>query len=278
MWSGFDGRAYTREQWVAHVAQTPIFPSAKMIVEHSTGVPTLAQWLTFNEANYIRNVQTYYENSLSWAHGPHLFASYKDIIGFSSLSTRGTHASCFNGESIGGECGINRNTEDWTTGPGAAALANLHFAFAALFVKMKIAPTPETLRPHSACRADGHFQCPIADFETYREQETAAIIAFMNTLGDKLPTAPATAALATPIYPAQSGPPLVASVAWCQAALNAAGAAPQIKVDNDAGPATRAAVWAFQAKTHIDVDGFIGPQTIGMLKFYAPELALAMAA
>ena len=52
MWSGFDGRAYTRAQWVAHVAQTPIFPSAKMIVEHSTGVPTLAQWLTFNEANY----------------------------------------------------------------------------------------------------------------------------------------------------------------------------------------------------------------------------------
>ena len=86
MWPGFDGRSYTREQWVAHVAQTEIFPGAVEIIEHSTGIPTLAQWLTFNEADYIRNVQTYYENSLGWAHGPHLFASYKDIIGFSSLS------------------------------------------------------------------------------------------------------------------------------------------------------------------------------------------------
>lgn len=273
-WAGFDGRAYTRDQWIAHVAQTDIFPTARMIVEHSTGIPTLAQWLTFNEANYVRNVQTYYENSLGWAHGPHLFASFRDIIGFSALGARGTHASCFNGESLGGECGLNRNTEDWTTGPGADALANQHFAFAALFVKMGLKPTPETLRPHSDCKADGHFQCPVEDFEKYRDGEAAAIVAFMNTLGDKLPANSNLAAQATPIYPAGAAQP-VGSVAWCQAALNAAGAAPQLKIDGDAGPATRAAVWAFQARTHIAIDGQIGSQTIGMLKFYALKAALA---
>ena len=277
MWPNFDGRAYTRDQWVAHVAQTEIFPAATMIVQHATGIPTLAQWLTFNEANYIKNVQTYYENSLGWAHGPHLFASYKDIIGFSALGARGTHASCFNGESIGGECGINRNTEDWTTGPGADALANQHFAFAALFVKMGLKPSPETYRPHSDCKADGHFQCPIESFEKYREQETAAIVAFMNTLGDKLPVNSNLAAQAPSVYPVQAAPP-VGLIAWCQAALNAAGAAPQIKVDNDNGPATKAAVRSFQARTHIAIDGQIGPQTIAMLKFYAPAAAKPLAA
>ena len=268
MWPGFDGRSYTRDQWVAHVAETPIFLAATRIVEHSTGIPTLAQWLTFNEADYIRNVQVYYENSLGWAHGPHLFASYKDICGFSALSARGTHASCFNGDSLGGECGINRNTEDWTTGPGKAALDNQHFAFAALYVKMGIVPGPATLTPHSACAADGHFQCPIENFEKYRDAETAAIIGFMNTLGGKLPVNSTLAASAAPIYTVNTAPK-VGSVAWCQAALNAAGAMPQLVVDGDSGSATRAAVWAFQAKTHIQVDGSIGPQTIGMLKFYA---------
>jgi hypothetical protein len=267
-WQGFDGRIYTRDQWVAHVAQTTIFPDADKIVEHSTGIPTLAQWLTFNEADYVKNVQTYYENALGWAHGPHLFASYKDIIGFSNLSARGTHASCYNYDSIGGECGINRGTENWQSGPGAMALENQHFAFAALFVKMGLKPSPATYLPHSACLADGHSVCPVPDFERYRDIETAAIVAFMNTLGDKLPVDPAKAAQATIVY-APISTPSVGSIAWCQAALNKAGASPQIAVDGDNGPATRAAVYAFQARTHIQADGQVGPQTIGMLKFYA---------
>lgn len=270
MWAGFDGRAYTRDQWIAHVAQTPIFPAAKMLIEHSTGIPTLAQWLTFNESDYIKNVQVYYENSLHWAHGPHVFTSFRDIIGFSDLSARGTHCSCHNGESLGLECGINRGTENWESGLGADALANQHFAMAALFVKMGLRPTPDTYKPHSACLADGHSVCPVPNFEKYREQETAAIVAIMNTLGDKLPIDAAKAAQATPIYPPSTSPP-VGSIAWCQAALNAAGAVPQIKVDGDAGPATKAAVRAFQGRTHIAMDGEIGPQTIGMLKFYATK-------
>lgn len=268
MWPGFDGRAYTREQWVAHVAQTNIFPSAKMLVEHSTGVPTLEQWLTFKEEDYIRNVQVYYENQLHWAHGPHVFASLRDIIGFSALDARGTHASCFNGVSLGLECGINRNTENWESGPGAEALANQHFAMAALYVKMGLRPTPDTYKPHSACLADGHSVCPVADFEEHRVSETAAIIAFMNTLGDKLPANSDLVAQAKPVYPAETKCK-IGSVAWCQQTVNAAGAAPQIPVDNDAGPATRAAIRSFQARMHLTADGQIGPKTIAMLKFFA---------
>ena len=265
MWVGFDGRAYSREQWVAHVADTTIFPLAKMIVEHSTGIPTLAQWLAFNESDYIKNVQNYYETSLGWAHGPHLFASYKDIIGFSSLSVRGTHASCFNGESIGGECGINRNTEDWTSGPGKAALDNQHFAFAVLFVKMGLSPNVQTFIPHSACKADGHFQCPIADFEKYREQETASIVAFMNTLGTKLISNPSLAAQATPIYPVGTTP-IAPSTLWVQKTLNRLKTVPPLKEDGDCGPATRAAIARFQSLHHLFQDGIVGSATMTALQ------------
>ena len=266
MWAGFDGRSYTREQWAAHVAQTDIFPGAIGIIEHSTGVPTLEQWLRFDESNYIRNTQIYYENSLHWSHGPHLFASYKDICGFSALSVRGTHASCFNYNYLGGECGINRNTEDWSTGPGALALNNQHFAFACLFVKMGKTPNEDTFKPHSECHADGHFQCPVENWEQYRGEETEAIVSFMNVIG-KLQLNPALAAQAVPIYPKEATAP-VGSIAWCQNCLNNSGATPKIDVDGDFGPATRAATYSFQGRAHIIQDGILGPQTISMLKFY----------
>ncbi len=263
-WFGFDGRAYSREQWVAHVAETTIFPAATRIIEHSTGIPTLAQWQAFNEADYIRNVQSYYEHSLHWSHGPHVFASFRDIIGFSNLSVRGTHCSCANGDSIGLECGIDRNTENWRTGPGADALANQHFAIAVLMVKMKIRPSPATYLPHSFCRADAHTVCPVANFEAYRDEETAAIVAFMNSLGDNLPVNSTVAAQAKPIYQPPSAP--VGSTAWLQAALNKLGAVPQLAVDNDAGPATERAVRLFQTAHGLSVDGIAGNQTITALE------------
>lgn len=267
MWPGFDGRAYTREQWVAHVADTPLFPAARRIVAHATGVPTLAQWQAFSETAYIRNTQAYYENALRWAHGPHVFASFRDIVGFSSLSARGTHASCFNANSFGLECGINRNTENWRDGPGAAALANQHFAIAALMVKMGIKPTPETLIPHSACAVDGHTQCPIENFEAVRAEETAAIVAFMNTLGDKLAPNPPLAAQARPIYAAPVAP-VIGSIAWLQARLNALGdpGAPQLAVDGLGGPLTEARVAAFQRAHGLYIDGVAGPKTIAALE------------
>lgn len=276
MWPGFDGRAYTREQWVAHVAQTDLFPGCNGIVQHATGIPTLAQSLGLNEEAYARNTQTYYQNQLGWAHGPHGFATFKDILGFSALNCRGTHDSEENYQKLGFEGMGNRNTENFSTGPGAAMLENQHFMMAVCFVKLKLAPSFTTYVPHSRCKRDGHFQCPHENWEAqFRASETAAIVAFMNTLGDKLPVNAPLAAQATPIFSANMGP-LEGSVAWCQAALNAAGAAPQIKVDNDNGPNTRAAAEAFQAKAHLDVDGIIGPKTIAALKFYAPKtIALA---
>ena len=264
-WAGFDGRTYTREQWAAHVAQTTIFPDARRIVEHATGVPNLAQAMAMNERNYIANTQAYYEQKLRWAHGPHFFAAHDFIFGFSALGARGTHCSCANGDSLGGECMGNRNTDNFADGPGKDALDNWHFAAACLFLKMGRAPGPTTLIPHAFCAADGHFQCPIENWERdWRAKETQAIVDFMNAIG-KLAQAPAVAAQAKPIYPEGTVAP-VGSVAWVQNELNALGVLPNIVVDGDYGPATKASVAKFQGSHGLFVDGVAGPKTIAALE------------
>lgn len=271
MWPGFDGHAYTREQWVAHVADSVIFPDAKKLIEHATGIPTLAQSLTWaDETVYLRNTQVYYENSLHWQHGPHWFASHLHICGFSALNCRGTQCSCENGDSLGGEMMGNRNTEDYTQGAGKMVLDNWHFAAAALYLRMGLSPNEKTLLPHSSCRADGHFQCPIENWEAkFRATETAAIIDFMNAIGKLTPNA-ALVAQAIPLIPTAGPGPAVGSTAWAQARLNVANPA-NLAIDGDNGPATMSAVETFQAAHHLSVDGLIGPQTIGALKFYEPK-------
>lgn len=279
-WAGFDGRGYSREQWLAHVAQTSLMPGAAGVTEHATGIPTLAQALVINPANYIKNTQSYYEMRLGWAHGPHLFADLGDgvtrpaIWGFSALDTRGTHCSCDNGRGFyGGECMGNRNTEDYSTGPGALALDNQHFAFATLFVKMGKKPDASNYLPHSHCARDGHFQCPVENWEAdWRDKETAAIVAFMNVIGDKLKPDPDLAAQAIPLYPAGTTP-VYASGAWTQEAINHWIAATKtgytpLVVDGDIGSASMFLIRAFQRAHGLDVDGIAGAKTCASLKLY----------
>jgi len=276
MWPGFDGRGYDREQWLAHVAETPLFPGALGVTEHATGIPTLAQALAMDEAKYIVNTQRFYENSLRWSHGPHVFASHTLIWGFSALGVRGTHCSCDNLRGFFGvEAMGNRNTESFSSGPGAQVLANQHFAIAALFVKMGRTPDPSNYLPHSHCSVDGHFQCPKENWERdCRAGETAAIVGFMNAIGKLVPN-PATAAAAIPLYP-QNAQPAFASAAWVQTALNAwiAGAPgvfpALLRVDGDYGPLTYGAIRAFQISHALDVDGEAGPQTCAALHLYLP--------
>jgi lysozyme len=55
------------------------------------------------------------------------------------------------------------------------------------------------------------------------------------------------------------------SIGWVQTKLNAVGANPQLDVDGDLGPATSAAIKAFQTSHGLVPDGIAGPQTLAAL-------------
>jgi putative chitinase len=56
------------------------------------------------------------------------------------------------------------------------------------------------------------------------------------------------------------------NIKWLQGALNALGADPQLQVDGHLGPATTAAVMAFQATAGLTTDGIAGPVTVATVK------------
>ena len=55
-------------------------------------------------------------------------------------------------------------------------------------------------------------------------------------------------------------------IVWLQEALNRLGAAPTLRVDGTAGPATAAAIAAFQQQHAMTPDGIAGPQTLAALR------------
>lgn len=66
---------------------------------------------------------------------------------------------------------------------------------------------------------------------------------------------------------ALGGPAAVShGTAWLQTRLNALGAAPPLQVDGDFGPATLAALRAFQSTHRLDPDGKLGPLTTQALE------------
>lgn len=160
MWSNFDGTAYTREEFAAHVAGVKWTTwKPKGITLHNTAAPTLAQWAESGPAHdaRIRNLQHYYETELGWHSGPHLFISRNYINGFSNLLAKGVHSRCFNATHIGIEMVGDYDREPFNDGDGAKVRDNAVFAMAVLFRAIGVAP--EMLTFHRECKQDNHA-CP----------------------------------------------------------------------------------------------------------------------
>lgn len=171
MWPNFDGKPYTREQLAAHVAHQDFshwrnkggtLDHPKFITLHNTSVPSLELWLSWSPAHrqeYIRNMQPYYAG-MGWHAGPHFFVPpTADIVafGFSDLGTCGTHASCFNSDSIGIEMVGEYAREVFDTGPGSIVRDNAVYLMALLHNRLNL--NPANIRFHVECKADNH-DCP----------------------------------------------------------------------------------------------------------------------
>jgi hypothetical protein len=161
MWANFDGKAYTRAEFAAHVADlrwTDWKPSG--VTLHNTAGPTLAQWAESgpNHDARIRNLESYYEQQLGWHSGPHLFISRNFINGFANILLPGVHASCFNRTHIGVEMVGDFNAEEFESGDGALVRDNAIFAVATLMKKLGLDPKTD-LNFHVQCAHDNH-DCP----------------------------------------------------------------------------------------------------------------------
>lgn len=89
--------------------------------------------------------------------------------------------------------------------------------------------------------------------------------------GGAPPAASSPSVFASALPPvASDAPPL--SSAQIQTALNVAGAMPPLKVDGKLGPASKAAIVAFQRKQGLSADGIAGPMTQAKLRPYLAGL------
>jgi len=179
MWPNFDGKPYDRDTLAARInacdfstwknkSGSPGKPA--FITLHNTANPSLEDWLSWSpekRQGYIKNVQVYYEKEKHWLGGPHFFVTPQDDIcafGFNDLLSAGTHASCFNNNSIGIEMVGDFGKEAFDTGPGAKVAENAIYLLALLHRQIGITPLPYVynksgLHFHLECKADAH-PCP----------------------------------------------------------------------------------------------------------------------
>lgn len=220
MWAKFDGKPYTREQFKAMVKAIPASKLAwvKMLCVHNTAVPSIAQWMgSVSAAQRIKNLQYFYENERGWSAGPHGFIppSKETVIwGFTPFDTKGVHASCFNGASLGFEMVGDFDTEDFNSGPGALVRDNTIFILAVLYRKLGLRPDNYVkgvsgLHFHIDCGRDNHA-CPGKLVRVGREGFVQAVLDEMERQErEETPPAPAeipVAMASTFVIPAADGP------------------------------------------------------------------------
>lgn len=257
-WTGFDGRAYTRVQFAAHVASlrwTDWKPAG--ITLHNTAAPRLDQWAESGPKHDARiaNLKHYYETQLGWHAGPHLFISRNFINGFSDLTKPGVHSRCYNATHIGIEMVGDYSVEEFDSGDGAMVRDNAVFALATLFTVLNLDPV--FLAFHKDCKRDNH-DCP------GRKVNKADVIQRVKlAMGQRAPETVVTGLPWLADYWQEFPSP---RLAWAQDSLNrlTVGAFP-IPVDGIDGPKTRNSVRAFQRGRNIAATGLADDGTVAAI-------------
>jgi len=248
-------------------AWRPKFPTL-----HNTGVPSLAQWRAMGATPQERwgaSLNRYYQG-LGWHAGPHLVVCPDYVWLLCDPNQPGVSVSCWNSDTFGIEMVGNYEIggDDFANGDGARVRDNSVEVLAILAQRFgwgdlaEYAPGRRGLHLHRECAHD-HHACPGSKVAK----------------SDILARLAAVAAGAAPLAPRPSGAFVAGptdarlrGVEDIQAALNKLGATPQLAIDGRLGPATIAALRAFQAAHGCAADGWAGPESCAAL-----ETALANA-
>ena len=125
------GKVWDEDAFAAYV-RTVDLSWARGVTMHHTAAPSLDQRPQGFKIQHMHNLQSYYQKTLSWGSGPHLFIDEDEIYGLSSLSRRGVHAKSFNAEYVGIEVLGNYDIEDPKTGRGLSCWMTAASAVAAI--------------------------------------------------------------------------------------------------------------------------------------------------
>ncbi len=264
---------YARAEFRAMIAGVrvgawhPAFPTL-----HNTGVPSLSQWLAMGATPQERwgaSLDAYYK-SKGWHSGPHFVCCPDYIWDLCDLTADGISVSCWNHLTVGIEMVGNYEIggDDFSTGDGAKVRDNAAFALAVICEKFGWDPGHYVegrsgLHFHRECTRDGH---PCPGSKVSKPDMIQRIDDVMKGFGPLPPRPQPVARPSAPVPVAPVAPIALASVEDIQGALNRLGARAPLAVDGDYGPATKAAVNAFQASHGCAVDGWVGPQTIAAIK------------
>ena len=134
------------------------------IVWHNTGVPNLATWARYSEAqkaSWGENYDVYCKTLQRWHSGPHGMGTPDDLsFVLCDLQADGIHDSCRNVDHFGWETvgDFAGGADDPLTGPGLAAMESSANAIAALCARFDFDPA-RAIDFHRNCARDGH-PCP----------------------------------------------------------------------------------------------------------------------
>lgn len=264
-WKGIVGKRFTLEAFAAHVAAlqfngwTPSF-----VVVHNTSAPTVKQyqdWLRrpgWTPEQWARNLESYYIGQ-GWSAGPHAFVTPDGgVLAFTPFTIPGTHSPAWNSRTWGIETVGEFMTEEFSPVIRNTLVACLGI----LHARVGLDPADykfgvRGIHFHKEDPKTTHKECP--GVHIVKADLVAGVADYIEGLHpgvhDHVPAAVHTAP--TDHLSAEE----LGSVAWLQDALNKTGAAPPLAVDGGAGPATRAAVLAFQRASNLVMDGIAGPVT-----------------
>jgi hypothetical protein len=97
MWKGIVGKSFTPDAFRQYV-QTISFDGwrPQFVVLHNTAAPKLSEWHNVPGDKRMRNLESFYRDSMHWSAGPHLFVADDFIWAFTPLNVSGVHSPSWN--------------------------------------------------------------------------------------------------------------------------------------------------------------------------------------